>query len=170
MTILNDGAAEAAGPEEPDWELLLPPPEKEDASFNSLMARVAAEREWTRITAAMRAADTLGPANAHTIQRLVLAYVRYDHAIGQVTRLGAVQVAPNGVQMLGIWHTVAKQASDEAVTLEAELGLTPRRRAAAGKLKGKKPQGRAIDGFLRPQAGAPAPGKAGARPRPTSRH
>lgn len=149
-----EGAAEADPAAEPDWEALIPFTEQEDG-LSSTEARSAASGYWQSVTAAMREQGTFGPENRHQVQRLALAYVRYDHASAEIARGGAITRAPRTkVQMLSVWLTVAKHASDEASTLEAELGLTPRRRGAVTKIPGKKRAARASDVYMRTGAAA----------------
>lgn len=113
--------------EEPDWGAFLP-----DAS-----AREAAHREWLRITSAMRDARTLAPENRHQIQRLVLAYARYDSACVEAFRHDLVVVAPRtGTPMRNPALAALRAATKAATVAERELGLSPRRRISG---KGARP-------------------------------
>ena len=131
--------------DEPDWELLIP--EREDGLEGKL--REMAHREWVRVTAELRDAQTLAPVNRHGVQRLVLAYLRYDFAAANVMKFGAV-VAPKRtkVPQLNIWQVEMRAADADANGLEMELCLNPRRRAAAGKVQRKAKRATAADGYL----------------------
>lgn len=147
--IVFEGGGEGPAIPEPDWQALIPYPAAEDAEFSATHARQLAAEHWARVTDAMRAAGTLGAENVHQVQRLVLAYVRYDQAASEVARSGAVTKAPKTkVPMLSVWVSVLKGASEEASTIEAELGLTPRRRGAVTKVQTRKKKARAADGYM----------------------
>ncbi|WP_424139888.1 P27 family phage terminase small subunit [Roseomonas chloroacetimidivorans] len=139
-----------AGPgteiEEPDWEFLLP--ERPDGLQGEL--RAAAHREWTRIIAELRDAQTLAAVNHHTVQRLVLAYLRYDLAAAEVMRQGAIVPSPRTqVPMLNLWQVEMRQADADATSAEMELCLNPRRRGSATKAQRKQKRATAADGYLK---------------------
>src|SRR3546814_8864677 len=71
---------------EPDWSLLL----------TDELERAAASEHWRRITIELKERDLLSPANAHAIQRLVLAYLVYDRAAREVAENGAVMKPKRG--------------------------------------------------------------------------
>lgn len=145
LTVLPGGGADI---DEPDWSLLLPGPP--DLEFGiPLRFREFAHREWQRITSAMRAAETLAPENRHQIQRLITAYVRYDFASSMLFQLGAItQAKRTKVQQMNLWQSELRAADNDATVAEQELGLSPRRRAAAGKVAKKPRQASAADGYL----------------------
>ena len=121
--------------EEPDWSLLIPNQGRTKADSNRPW-RDYAHREWLRITAELRDAGTLAPTNRHMIQRLIIAYIRYDRASTMVFRGGLVAKAPqSGVAKLQIEHSELRQADADATTAEMELGITPRRRGSVTKAK-----------------------------------
>jgi P27 family predicted phage terminase small subunit len=135
--------------EEPGWDLLIPNAGKSKAGDNRPWRDLAAS-EWRRVTAAMRAAGTLAPENRHQIQRLVLAYVRYDRAAAQLFRSGGpVTKSKTGVPMLNQWQVEMRQADGDATTAEMELGIPPRRRAAAGKANRQQKKSSAADAYLK---------------------
>jgi P27 family predicted phage terminase small subunit len=108
-----------------------------------------AHREWGRVTAELRDSQTLAPVNRHAVQRLVLAYVRYDLAAAMVMADGAVvQAKRTKVPMLNIWQTEMRAADSDATSQEMELCLNPRRRAAAGKALKKAKRATAADNYL----------------------
>ena len=122
------GGADLIG--EPDWSALIP----DQASENNGQWREAAHREWLRLTAAMRQAETLAPENRHMIQRLALAYVRFDQAAAKAFSGGMVVGAPRtGVPMPNLWTSVMRAADSDAQAGERELCLSPKRRAGAGR-------------------------------------
>jgi hypothetical protein len=89
--------------------------------------REYAHREWLRVLAALREAGTLAPENRHQVQRLVVAYVRYDRASAPAFSLGVVLAAPRtGAPMVNLWQVEMRQAASDATTAEMELGIPPR--------------------------------------------
>ncbi|MDQ1081434.1 P27 family phage terminase small subunit [Pseudoroseomonas cervicalis] len=143
-----------AGPgmdiEEPLWELLIP--DRPDGLSAPL--REVAHREWVRVTAELRETQTLAAVNRHAVQRLVLAYVRYDAAAAMVMRDGAVVESPRTkVPQLNLWQVEMRQADSDATGAEMELCLSPRRRSAAGKVQRKVKRATAADTYLRGAGG-----------------
>ena len=142
ITVLHNSVADV---EEPNWKALIP----DQASENNGQWREAAHREWLRLTAAMRQAETLAPENRHMIQRLALAYVRFDQAAAKAFAAGMVIGAPRtGVPMLNLWTSVMRAADSDAQAGERELCLSPKRRAGAGRVKRAEKPGRASDAYL----------------------
>ncbi len=134
--------------DEPDWDLLIPNAGRSKAGDNSGWRRVASE-EWKRITAAMVSAGTLAPENRHQVQRLVLAYVRYDKAAASMFKAGgAVTKSKTNVPMLNMWQTEMRQADSDATTAEMELGIPPRRRGAVTKARSAQKAASKADGYL----------------------
>lgn len=137
------------GVEEPDWTRLIP--DAEIGSTTVLMDawRDFAHRQWNRICQELREAGTLAPVNGHQIQRLVLAYVRYDMAAAKLMAMSVIINAPKtGVPLLNIWQVEMRAADSDATTAEMELCLNPRRRGAATKAQRKERKTSAADGFL----------------------
>lgn len=136
---------------EPAWHLLFSDPEN----------IATATEHWRVITIELRDRDLLAEANANSVERLVIAYLIYGSAARIVAQEGAV-IPPSPTNTRAIarisphWRAMC-EASSEATALEAELGLAPRRRAAATKVERRRRAARAADSYLRPLDG----GKAG---------
>src|SRR5215217_2676108 len=102
--------------DEPDWSLLIPNQGRTKADSNRVW-REYAHREWLHITAELREVGALSPTNKHMIQRLIIAYIRYDRASTAVFRSGLVAKAPqSGVAKLQIEHSELRQADADATT------------------------------------------------------
>ncbi len=127
----------------PDWPSL----------FADELDLAAAREHWRVITTELRERNLLAPANGHAIQRLVCpGALRSLAASGRREWFGdappsgqhqghrAGQPAPHGDAELG----------SDAATLEAELGLSPRRRGAVTKVERKAKAARAADAYLKP--------------------
>lgn len=128
---------------EPDWSKL----------FDDELDQAAATEQWGITVREMRDAGTLATVNSHQIKRLVIAYVNHDVAARRIAEQGAVIKAKRtSVPSYNPWWTILQQASSQATQLEAELGLSPRRRNAAGKVQRKKTAARAADNYLKPVA------------------
>jgi P27 family predicted phage terminase small subunit len=136
--------------DEPRWDALIPDSQELHGGDHAVW-REYAHREWMRVTAELREAGTLAPSNRHQIQRLVIAYVRYDRAVADVFRLGLIAAAPRSeVAMMNIMQSEMRQADADATTAEMELGITPRRRGAVTKAKRAEKTSRASDRFIKP--------------------
>ncbi|WP_454914995.1 P27 family phage terminase small subunit [Xanthobacter sediminis] len=127
---------------EPHWQMLL----------TDEMEIEAASEYWRAVTTELRERSLLAPANRHAIQRLVIAYVIYDRSSRIVAEQGAVTKPRRGntkaISRINPHFTAMREAASDAAVLEAELGLSPRRRAAAGKVEKKARAARASDEFL----------------------
>lgn len=132
---------------EPEWTLLL----------TDAIEVAAAAEHWRRITTEMKSRDLLAPANAHAIQRLVLAYVVYDRCSREVAENGAVlkpkRGNPKSIARLSPYFTAMREAGSDADRQEQELGLSPRRRAGATKVEKKSTRVTGADRFLKPRSG-----------------
>jgi phage terminase small subunit len=134
--------------DEPDWNLLMPTPADGDDA-NAERWRGLARGEWARVIKALRAAETLAPENRHQIQRLVLAYVRYDLAASKLFSEQAIVASKiTQVPQLNLWQVEMRAADSDATTAEMELGIPPRRRGSVTKVKTKPKQASAADGYL----------------------
>ncbi|MHA6690586.1 P27 family phage terminase small subunit [Devosia sp. A449] len=126
---------------EPDWESL----------FSDVLEVSAAAEHWRRVTTELRDRGLMAPGNAHALQRLVVSYILYDRSLREVAERGAV-LKPKRGSKTAITRTsphfaaMREMASDAAI-LEAEFGLSPRRRSAATKAERKKTVVRASDEF-----------------------
>lgn len=142
---LVDGTGETVP--EPDWPSL----------FSDELDVAAAREYWRAVTAEMRDRQLLAPANAHMLRRLVCAYVIYDRNVRQVAENGAVTKPRRGntkaIARVSPFFTAMREVGSDATALEAELGLSPRRRSSAGKAEKKARVARAADSYLRPVSG-----------------
>lgn len=138
--------------EEPEWSILIPNAGRSKAGNNESWRNLA-HSEWLRVTSAMRQAATLAPENRHQLQRLVLAYVRYDRAVAEMFKGGGpITKSRTGVPMLNQWQVEMRQADGDATSAEMELGIPPRRRASAAKANRGAKKASAADSYLKPVA------------------
>lgn len=145
ITALPGGGADI---EEPDWSALIPDKGRGKAGDNSSW-REYAHREWVRLIGALRAAGTLAAENRHQMQRLVIAYVRYDQTCAERFRLGLVtKAARSGVAQMNVAQTEMRQADADATTAEMELGIPPRRRGAVKKAERVQRKSAPADRYL----------------------
>lgn len=132
---------------EPHWRMLL---------TDELEIEAAGEC-WRLVTTEMRERNTLAPANRHAIQRLVLSYLTFDRASREVAENGAVTKPRRGntkaIARISPHFTAMREAGSDAATLEAELGLAPRRRSSVTKVERKAKVARPADAYLKPIAG-----------------
>ncbi|WP_159981907.1 MULTISPECIES: P27 family phage terminase small subunit [unclassified Novosphingobium] len=130
---------------EPDWALIL----------TDEIELAAATEHWRRVTTEMKDREILTPANAHAIQRLVLAYVVYDRCARDVAEHGAVTKPkrgnPKAIARLSPYFTAMREAGSDADRQEQELGLSPRRRAGAAKVEKKGRRVTGADTYLKPR-------------------
>lgn len=128
---------------EPHWSMLL----------TDELEIAAAGEHWRRVTSEMRDRSILAPSNGHAIQRLVLSYVIYDRCSREVADNGAVlkpkRGNPKAIARISPHFSAMREAASDATQLEAELGLSPRRRATAAKVERKARSARASDTYLR---------------------
>lgn len=132
---------------EPHWSMLLTDPLEIEAAGD----------HWRRITAEMRERNILAASNGHAIQRLILSYLLFDRCSRQVAESGAVTAPKRGVKSaiarVSPHFTAMREAASDAASLEAELGLSPRRRAGAAKVAAKTRSERSSDAYLRTVSG-----------------
>ncbi len=128
---------------EPDWE----------SHFSDVLDRVAASEHWRLITTELKERGLLAPANGHSAQRLVNTYVVYDRMAREVAENGAVTKPKRGsktaIARISPYFTAMREAGSDAANLEAELGLSPRRRGAVTKVERKQKVARASDAYLK---------------------
>lgn len=128
---------------EPNWSLLL----------TDELERAAAGEHWRRITIELKERDLLSPTNAHAIQRLVIAYLVYDRCSREVADNGAVlkpkRGNPKAIARLSPYFTAMREAAADADRQEQELGISPRRRAGAGKVAKKIVRKTGADAYLK---------------------
>lgn len=129
-------------PPEPNWRSI----------FGRAADRKAAAEHWQSIISEMRSAEKLAVANAHSIKRLVVAYVTYDMSAREVMRMGPVMKAKKtGVPTYNPWWTTMSNASSQAQALEKELCVSPRDRNSGGKVEKTKRRKTGADQYLRPR-------------------
>lgn len=126
-------------PPEPDWTTI----------FNDELDQLAAAEHWRAVVNEMHEAGTLAAVNAHTVKRLVLFYVEFDRSAREVAERGKVTKTKSGVPQLNLEWTGMKQANEACTSLEAELGISPRRRNAAGKAQKSKRGATAAERYLK---------------------
>ena len=129
------------------------PPEPEWALHHSDELDIAAARdEWGVVVREMQSAETLAVANGHAIRRLVEFRIQWRRASKHVAEHGAIiqsKTTGKGGQWNPNW-SVMRQADHAIRALEGELGLAPRRRAAAVKAKQRMNRRTAADDYLGP--------------------
>lgn len=127
---------------EPDWASL----------FNDELEIAAAAEYWRLITTELRDRGLLAPVNGHSIQRLVCAYLMHDRMYRHVAENGVVTKPRRGnakaIARISPHFTAMREAMSDANALEAELGLSPRRRGSVTKAERKQRRERASDGYL----------------------
>lgn len=127
---------------EPDWESL----------FNDVLEVSAAKEHWRRVTTELKERALMSPGNAHALQRLVIAYVLYDRSLREVAEHGAVTKPKRGnnraIARTSPHFSAMRELASDAATLEAEFGLSPRRRSTATKVQNGKKAPRAADRYL----------------------
>ena len=129
-------------PPEPEWAL----------HYSDELDIEVARDEWGVVVREMQGAETLAVANGHAIRRLVEFRIQWRRASEHVAEHGAIikaKTTGKGGQWNPHW-SVMRQADDKIRALEAELGLSPRRRAAAVKAKRRLNRGSAADDYLGP--------------------
>lgn len=130
-------------PPEPNWRTI----------FGRAADREAASGYWKSIVSEVRSADKLAVANSHSIVRLVVAYVTFDLSAKEVLKLGPVIKAKRtGVPTFNPWWTTMSNAASQAQALEKELCISPRERAAGGKIEKKVRRRTGADAYLKPRA------------------
>ena len=104
-------------PDEPDWSAL----------YSDVTTQSRAHHHWHDIVSAMAAAGV--SATGHIIFRTVTFRLAYDDAHLDVAANGRIQKARRtGVPVVNPNWTAMRQASKILSSLEAKLGLVPRRR------------------------------------------
>lgn len=144
MNVINGTGQIVA---EPDWSLIL----------NDALERQAAGDHWRRVTTEMRERETLAPSNAHAIQRLVLTYIEFDRNARFVAENGAVMKPkrgnPRAIARLSPYFQAMREMGNDAASLEAELGISPRRRSGVGKVQRRVRQATGADAFIQRRSG-----------------
>lgn len=130
--------------EEPHWRMLL----NDDLE-------IEAAREYWRICAdELRGRSLLAPATNHAVRRLVIAYLMYDRASRDVLENGGVLKPRRGntkaIARQNPSVLIMRNADHDATALEAELGISPRRRESAAPVKGGQRKVSALAAYLKP--------------------
>jgi P27 family predicted phage terminase small subunit len=132
--------------EEPAWALLL----------TDELEIAAARDHWRRITIEMRERETLAPSNGHAIQRLVIAYIVFDRCSREVAEHGAITKPkrgnPKAIARISPHFSAMREAASDATAMEAELGLSPRRRGGVAKVERRSRKRTGADAYLKPVA------------------
>jgi phage terminase small subunit len=123
--------------EEPCWADLIP--DQDDGESNENWRRMAHE-EWGRVLSCLQAAGTLGREDRHQLQRLVIAYVRYNRAASKLFATGETR---------GKWQFELRAADTDARAAEVELGMPPRRRSQAVRSRSTEKQAQSAHGASR---------------------
>lgn len=132
---------------EPDWEAL----------FSDVLEIAAAREHWRRVTTELKDRLLMSAGNAHALQRLVVSYVVYDRSLRIVAEQGAVTKPkrgnPKAIARTSPHFSVMREMASDAAQLEAEFGLSPRRRSQASKAERKSRRERASDAYIRSGTG-----------------
>lgn len=129
-------------PPEPNWRSI----------FGRAADREAAAAYWRDTINDMKAAEKLSVANAHSIKRLVVAYVTFDISAREVLKSGPViKAKKTGVPTYNPWWTTMSNAASQAQALEKELCVSPRDRGAGAKVE-KKVKRQAGGGYIKNRA------------------
>jgi P27 family predicted phage terminase small subunit len=131
---------------QPDWSSL----------FNDVLEIGAATEHWRRVTTELKERALMAPGNAHALQRLIVSYVLYDQSLREVAEHGAVtrpkRGNPKAIARTSPHFAAMREMAADAAALEAEFGLSPRRRSTATKTERAKKVARASDEFLKPRS------------------
>ena len=126
---------------EPDWSKL----------FDDEIEQAAAKEHWRIVTTELRDRQLLAAANGHSIQRLVCAYLMFDRMYREVAESGVVTKPRRGnnkaIARVSPYFTAMREAGSDADRIEAELGISPRRRGSASKVERKQAKARAADAY-----------------------
>lgn len=143
MTTVIEMPGGEGVPPEPQWQSI----------FGRAADRKAAMSYWQAIVSELRSAEKLAVANAHSIKRLVVAYVTFDISAREVLKSGPVMKAKKtGVPTYNPWWTTMSNAASQAQSLEKELCISPRDRGAGAKVERKTRRSTGADAFLRPRS------------------
>lgn len=127
---------------EPDWSSL----------FSDVLEIAAAQEHWRIVTTELKDRQLLAAANGHSIQRLVCAYIMFDRMYREVAENGVVSKPkrgnPKSIARVSPFFTAMREAGSDATALEAELGISPRRRDGVTKAERRQRKERASDAYL----------------------
>lgn len=127
---------------EPEW----------DSLFSDVLEIAAAKEHWRVVTNELRDRQLLAAVNGHSIQRLVCAYLMFDRMYREVAESGVVVKPRRGnskaIARVSPYFTAMREVGSDADRIEAELGISPRRRGSVAKVERKQRKERASDGYL----------------------
>lgn len=127
-------------PPEPNWRSI----------FGRAADRDAASSYWKSIVSELRSTEKLAVANAHSIKRLVVAYITFDISAREVLKSGPViKAKKTGVPTYNPWWTTMSNASSQAQALEKELCVSPRDRGSGAKIEKKAKRTTGADRYLK---------------------
>ncbi len=119
--------------------------------FTDVLEQAAAKEHWRIVTTELKERQLLAAANGHSLQRLVCAYIMFDRMYREVAENGAVTKPRRGnskaIPRISPYFTAMREAGADAATLEAELGISPRRRGGVTKVDRKQSKARAADAY-----------------------
>lgn len=127
--------------QEPNWTSL----------FTDELEVKAAREHWRVVTTELKDRQLLAAANGHSLQRLVCSYIMFDRMYREVAESGVVTKPRRGnskaIARISPYFTAMREAGSDADRIEAELGISPRRRGSVTKVEKKQRQGRAADAY-----------------------
>ena len=127
---------------EPDWA----------AIYSDTLDQGFARHHWNGIVSEMRRVQSLTDENAHQIERLVHHRLVHAEAVRMVAEKGAVTKPSTrnakSIARVSPWWTVMREASADCDRIEAELGLSPRRRGSVTTAPPVKAGKKARDEFI----------------------
>lgn len=139
MEIIEGGPGLA----EPDWS----------QTYDDALDVVAARAHWSEIVRELREAGTLAAVNGSAVMRAVDFRIAYEKARREVAARGMVIPAKRGsktsIARPSPYWSAMREAASDLDRMEAELGLSPRRRGAVTKVDRKSRARAAADEFLR---------------------
>jgi phage terminase small subunit len=136
-----NGTGEIAA--EPDWATI----------YEDDLDLAAARENWRIVRQELAAAGTLSAANGHMMQRLVHARVLYGKCIREVASPGGIVTKPRrgnarAIARLTPHWAALREIGADADRIEAELGLSPRRRGNVTKVQKTQRATTAADAYL----------------------
>jgi P27 family predicted phage terminase small subunit len=132
----------------------VPPAPNWRTIFGRAADREAAAEYWRSIINELRGAEKLAVANAHSIKRLVVAYVTYDISAREVLKSGPViKAKKTGVPTYNPWWTTMSNADSQASALEKSLCVSPRDRGTGAKVQKAARRVTGADRYLKNRGG-----------------
>lgn len=140
MNVIDGGNGSI---EEPDWSQI----------YSDVLELDAARKHWAEIIRELRASDTLAPVNGQAIERVVNFRLIYARALQHVAEHGFVIPPKRGsktaIARSSPYWVIMREAASDLDRMEAELGLSPRRRGAVTKVDRKARARVAADDYLK---------------------